>query len=240
MNISSISNFLFIIPFSTLLFYIVGILAGGKILLPILNISFAYPSMIYLISKDKRREAVYLMLIWAISLIIFGTTLFSIFPEKAERVVINGREYRDEMMEWIRTGVGRETNPREFIPQHLTHIGVFIVLSFISASLLSITMGAIMVNYMNFYVSQLIIHSKNKFIPILLGWHFWSLIRVVSFVILGVLLSEPLILLIKKRKMEWGKEKSLFLIAVLGLLLDIFLKLCFAPIIGLLFKKTLY
>jgi len=232
--------FNFLIILSTFFSYIFGILIGNKFLLPILNISFSYPFMIYLISRGKRREALKSMLIWALSLIIFGTALFSFFPEKAECTVIKGKEYRDEMFEWIRTGVGRESNPEEFIPQHLLHITIFIILSLISSSFLSILMGSVMVNYMNFYVSQLILHSKNKIIPILLGWHFWSLIRVLSFVILGVLLSEPLLCFIKIKKLEMGKEKALILVSIAGLILDIILKTLFAPLTGNIFRKLIF
>ena len=88
--------FNFLIILSTFFSYIFGILIRNKFLLPILNISFSYPFMIYLISRGKRREALKSMLIWALSLIIFGTALFSFFPEKAESTVIKGKEYRDE------------------------------------------------------------------------------------------------------------------------------------------------
>ncbi len=230
----------FIILFSSFLSYIIGISIGNKYLLPILNISFAYPFMIYLILKEKKREAIKSMLLWALSLILFGTIIFSIFPERTEKVVINGKANKDEMFEWIKTGVGRESNPKEFIPQHLIHIGIFVIFSLFSASLLSISMGSIMVNYMNFYVAQLIINSKNKIIPICLGWHFWSLIRVFSFVILGVLLSEPLLSLIKRKKPQIGKEKALLLIAISGLILDIILKATFAPLIGRILKNALF
>ncbi len=239
-DLKKLSLFNFVLILSTFLSYIIGILIGNKFLLPVLNISFSYPFMVYLISRGKRREALKSMLIWALSLIIFGTAIFSFFPEKAEITVINGKKYRDEMFEWIRTGVGRESNPKEFIPQHLLHISIFIILSFISSSFLSILMGSVMVNYMNFYVSQLIFHSKNKIIPILLGWHFWSLIRVFSFVILGVLLSEPLLCFIKRRKLEIWKEKSLILISIAGLILDIILKTLFAPLIGNIFNKFIF
>lgn len=231
---------LIILVFLTFLSYIIGIFTGNKFLLPILNISPAYPFMIYLILKDKRKEAVYSMLLWALYLIFFGTIVFSIFPERAEKVVINGKAYKEEMFDWIKTGIGRESNPKEFIPQHLAHIGIFIFLSLISASLFSIIMGSIMVNYMNFYVAQLIINSKNKIVPIIFGWHFWSLIRVISFVILGVLLSEPLLSLIKKKTPQILKEKTMILIAISGLILDIALKTIFSPLVGRILKTVLF
>ncbi len=229
-----------VIFLSTFLSYIIGIFIGKKLLLPIINISFAYPLMIYFVLKGKRREAIFSMLLWALSLMIFGTIVFSIFHEKAENIVINGKSYKEEMFEWIKTGVGRESNPKDFIPQHLIHAGVFVILSLLSASFLSIIMGTIMVNYMNFYVAQLIIHSKNKAIPIILGWHFWSIIRVFSFVIIGVLISEPLLSLIKKKKPQIGKEKFLLFLAISGLILDIILKTLFSPLIGNILRKALF
>ncbi|MGQ9617373.1 MAG: hypothetical protein ACUVUG_00245 [Candidatus Aminicenantia bacterium] len=187
-----------------------------------------------------KREAVHLMMVWAFSMIILGTLSFSLFPEKCEKIVINGIEYREEMFEWIKTGTGRESDPSQFIPQHLIHISIFIFLSILSASFLSILMGAIMVNYMNFYVSQLILLSENKLIPIIFGWHFWSIIRVISFVILGVFLSEPIISILKKRRIQWKKDFKLFLFAISCLIGDIVLKTLFAPIIRTLLKNSLF
>lgn len=237
---SYLSKILPVIFLSTFLSYLIGISIGIRFFLPIINISLSYPLMIYLILKNRRKEAIWSMLLWALSLIIIGTAVFSIFPEKAEKTVINGKNYKEEMFEWIRTDLGRESSPEDFIPQHLIHAGVFVILSLVSASFLSIIMGSIMVNYMNFYVSQLIIHSKNKAIPIIFGWHFWSLIRVFSFVILGVLLSEPLLSLIKKKRPQIGKEKFLFSLAISGLLLDIVLKILFSSFIGNILKKALF
>ncbi len=229
-----------ILPLSTFLSYIIGIFIGNKFLLPVLNVLFPYPFMIYLVSEEKTKEALHSMLLWAFFLIIFGTIVFSIFPQRAEEMVINGKSYRDEMFNWIKTGVGRESNPEEFIPQHLIHIGIFVIFSFVSASLLSIIMGSVMVNYMNFYVSQLILNSKNKIIPVILGWHFWSLIRVLSFVILGVILSEPMVYFLRKGKWKLGKKKDIIFIAFSGLILDIILKALFSPLIREILKRSLF
>lgn len=97
-----------------------------------------------------------------------------------------------------------------------------------------------MVNYMSFYASQLIINSKNKIIAIIWGWPFWSLMRVFSFVILGVLLSEFLLSLIKRKKPKIGEEKALLLMAISGLFLDIVSKAIFAPLIGRILKNALF
>jgi hypothetical protein len=53
---------------------------------------------------------------------------------------------------------------------------------------------AALMNYMAYYVAEVV-----RLTPVaprraaLLGWHPWSVVRIVSFVILGVVLAEPLL-----------------------------------------------
>lgn len=62
------------------------------------------------------------MLLWALSLIIFGTFIFPIFPERAESVVIDGREYREDMFARIKSGISTESPSIWLILTHLKQI----------------------------------------------------------------------------------------------------------------------
>ena len=65
-------------------------------------------------------------------------------------VVLRGR---DEMRAWILTGTGAETSPRRFLPQHAAHLALFVASSLATASVLSIALGAVLMNYMSLYVA---------------------------------------------------------------------------------------
>src|SRR5262249_56349221 len=83
------------------------------------------------------------------------TTTFALWPAPPDGLVLNGPAYRDEMFRWIRTGEGREGSPRLFLPQHLAHLAAFVALSLATASTLSILLGAVLMNFMAFYVASL-------------------------------------------------------------------------------------
>jgi hypothetical protein len=55
-------------------------------------------------------------------------------------------------------------------------------------------MGALLMNYMSYYVGQLASLSQQPLLVACLAWHPWTVARVVAFVILGALISEPLLL----------------------------------------------
>ena len=110
---------------------------------------------------------------------------------------MNGPEYRDEMLRWIRTGEGREGRPAEFIPQHVLHLAAFVALSLATASAASMVLGAALMNYMAFYVASLHRAGVPPETVLLFGWQPWAICRVAAFVILGVVLAEPLLARLK-------------------------------------------
>jgi hypothetical protein len=66
-------------------------------------------------------------------------------------------------------------------------------------------------------------------VTLALGWHPWAVIRVISFVMLGVLLSAPLLSRLFSFRIEWRATRPLFLIAFAGLIVDVAMKALLAP-----------
>jgi hypothetical protein len=224
---------------TTVLGTVTGFLINSKILLPILVSLSGYLFMIYLVKSQRRREAVIYMLLWAFILGVVMTIACYIFPQKSADLIINGTKYNNEMFSWIKTGVGREGTPSQFIPQHLLHLSLFVILSIVTMSSVSILFGAILMNYMSFYVAQLMLAAPNKLIMFILGWHFWSLFRITGFVILGVVLSEILARKVFKYKWKFTDIKNYILIVTILIFADIVSKTIFAPSIGRLVKSIL-
>jgi hypothetical protein len=230
---SSFCSLAFFLSAITILFSLLGILFELRITLPFLLSIPAYIFMLSLLIKRRRREAIAIMLLWAIILGAVMTLLSYLFPAQAAASIINGVSYRDEMFLWLKTGIGKEGTPSLFIPDHLIHLGIFILLSLASGSLLSIALGTVMVDYMAFYVGGLLPYSRNFALTFLLGWHFWSLIRILAYIILGVLLSEPLISRIFKYEFHFREVRRYLVFALLFLIVDIVLKILFAPFLRL-------
>jgi hypothetical protein len=199
---------------ATVLSYPLGLILGGGLLLPVLNTAAAYAAMLHLLRRGARTQAVALMLVWAATLAVTATATFAAWPQPPDERVVNGPAYRDEMFHWIRTGEGREGRPAEFIPQHVLHLAAFVALSLATASAGSMALGAALMNYMAFYVASLHRAGLATESLVLFGWQPWALCRIAAFVVLGVVLAEPLLARLKpypyeglrasRRWIAWG------------------------------------
>jgi len=223
---------LLLIPILTAAGWLISLVLGAAWLLPVLNAAPACWFMLASLRRGDRRGAIVLMLWWALWLGIAGVGASLLWPARAEMVVFNGDAYREEMFAWLTTGQGRESSPMEFIPQHLLHAAIFVALSLATASTLSILMGCVLMNYMSFYVASLILHCSETpaaTTAILLGWNPWSMVRVASFIILGVVLSEPLLSRMRGHWPDASGRRRWLLVAAAGLLVDIAMKTLLAP-----------
>ena len=178
---------------ATALSYPLGLLLGGGVVLPVLNTAAAYAAMVVLLRRGDRRAAVRLMLAWASALALCATTTFALWPSDPGPMVINGPAYRAEMFHWIRTGEGAEGDPARFLPQHVLHLAAFVAVSLATASAAAMTGGAALMNYMAFYVASLARAGMAAGAVARLGWQPWAICRVAAFVVLGVVLAEPLL-----------------------------------------------
>jgi hypothetical protein len=212
-----------------ILSYAIGFSLSNRILLPLLNVAFSYPVLYRLVADGKRNAAFAPMLFWAFCMGIVGVVAVLHFPERGANSIIYGRTYQAEMFQWIRTGIGTESDPWRFLPQHLLHFAIFAVLSLLTASIVSLLMGAVLMNYMNFYAASVIQASHNNPAAILMAWHVWAIVRVASFVMLGVILGEPGICRLSGRDYDYEGARPYFWLALTGLVVDIALKTLLAP-----------
>jgi hypothetical protein len=219
--------------------YPVGLALGVPWLLPVLNAAPAYAAMVVLLRRGELRRAVLVMLVWAAALALAGTSTFALWPRPPGPLIMHGLEYRDEMFAWIRTGAGSEGSPRLFIPQHAVHLAAFVLLSLVTASALSITMGAVLMNYMDFYVASLARAGAPPWAVVLLGWPPWAMARVAAFSMLGVVLAGPLLGRLAKGMPPMRASRPFLIAAAVLLLADVVLKALLAPTWGLWLRSVL-
>ena len=227
-NIAALASLAILTVSATLL----GFALDQRWLLPLLDMLPAWVLMVAMLRRGRRGMAIGVMVWWALCLALTTVSLTIFWHHRAEHVIFNGAAYRDEMRSWLLTGVGRESTPSQFIPQHLRHAALFCLVGLLSAGCLSVLMGATLMNYMSFYVGDLILgceRSSSHLLALTLGWNPWSIVRVVSFIILGVVLAEPVL---SRFKGDWptasGRRRWLVAGAA-GLLADILLKALLAP-----------
>ncbi|MFQ5702096.1 MAG: hypothetical protein ACE5HU_09650 [Acidobacteriota bacterium] len=211
---------------------VVGFALNIRWLLPILNALPAYGFLFITLRRGMRGRAVGLMICWAACLALTSIWLTMHWPERAAEVILNGSQYRDEMLDWLSTGAGRESTPALFIPQHLLHATIFCILALATAGVASLVMGAALMNYMSFYVGDLIARctlSGRPLDAVLLAWNPWSMVRVVAFIILGVVLAEPLLSRLPGAWPDARLRLRWMAIGGGGLVADVILKTLLAP-----------
>jgi hypothetical protein len=222
---------LLLTPFLPLL----ALVPGGQWALPLVA-----PLTLYLSFKDRVREGDYprawtLGIVWAFLLSLGVIVLVLWRPEAARAGILHGEPYRREMFGWIATGVGKENDPSAFIPQHLLHLAVFLVLTWASGGYLGLVLGAALVAYMSYFVGSYAAASGHPFLGSVAAWVPWSVIRVGAFVLLGALFARPLLV---RRIWPFGRrEIRLMALALAGILADLALKALAAPAYGLFLRQ---
>jgi hypothetical protein len=167
---------------------------------------------------------------------VAGTTMISLGrfrrePEAVDRIVLRAVPYRVTMFEWLRTGRGPETRPFRTALEHTRELILYLIAAVSSANLLSIAMGAVLLNYMNAYVARLSQLARRRWVVRLLAWNVWSILRVAAYVLLGVAAATPLA---ERAGFPANPEqiKLLWVAGLTGAALDLALKLSLSRICG--------
>lgn len=215
----------------TLVSYAIGWLIGLPALVPFLNAALPWWLMAKSLRLGQVRRAIAIMLVWALTMGVAATAMAALGWSRTGSGgdLFLRSEYRDQMIEWVRTGVGPESEPGIFIPRHAAYAGVFTATAIATGGALAMPMGAVLMNQMGEYVGAMARQSANPWTSVLLGWHPWAVVRVIGFVMIGVVLSGVLLSRIMKFPYSLARQR-LVLAAGAGLLvLDIALKAVLAP-----------
>jgi hypothetical protein len=214
---------------ATALSYAIGWAIGSPVVLPCLNTAASFPFMVLALRRQQLRLAVVRMLLWALTLGVTATLWSYARPAESGALFLRGESYRAEMFEWVLTGRGAESTPSQFIPQQLGHAAIFSGLALATGGALAMPMGAVLMNYMGHYVGSLAAASRRPALTMVLAWHPWAVIRIAGFVVIGVVLSAPLLSRVFAFPVSWIDGRRLLAWAGLALLADIVLKTLLAP-----------
>jgi len=214
---------------ATVLSYAVAVALGVPLLVPVLNTLASYPVMVVALRRGRMQEALSLMLVWALAMGICATLIAYAAPWRAGALFLRGEAYRGEMFAWVLSGNGAESTPSQFIPQQAGHAALFTALALVTGGALAMPMGAVLMNYMGTYVGSLGAASAHPAPALILGWHPWAVIRVASFVGLGVVLSAPLLSRALRFPVDWPAARRIAAWSAGGLLADVLLKAALAP-----------
>jgi hypothetical protein len=139
------------------------------------------------------------------------------------------------MFGWINTGIGREGDWRAFLPTHLLHFAIFLLLTWLSGGYLGLVLGAVLMGYMSYFVGSYAAASGHLFLGSLAAWVPWSVLRVLAFVLFVCLFARPLLV---RRIWPFEREElKLIALAASGLLGDVLIKAFFAPGYGVFLRQ---
>ena len=214
---------------------LLALVPGGKWALPLVAPLTLWPAFRGRVKAEDYSRAWTLGIVWACLLSLGVIVLVLWLPEAARAGILHGETYRQEMFGWISTGIGRENDPAGFIPQHLLHLALFVVLTWATGGYLGLALGAALVAYMSYFVGSYAAASGHPFLGSAAAWVPWSVLRVCAFVLLGALFSRPL--LVRRAWPFGGREYRLMALALSGILADIVIKALCAPAYGVFLRQ---
>lgn len=200
----------------------ISFLLKNRILLPLLCSIPGYLGYLFGI-KSSIVFAFGAVLLWTLlqtMLVLFASFRF---PDRMEQLILSSDSYSASMFRWIETGILPEGNSHQVIRAHIQHAALYCALAVMSGNIVSLIFGCILLNYMNYYVSQLARRCKQPWKAVLLGWSPWSIVRVLAFLWLGIVLGVPFASYIIKVKEDF---QFLWLLpGIAGIIADLTLKL---------------
>jgi hypothetical protein len=216
---------------ATLGSYAIGLAAGVPLLVPFLNAALPWWLMAEALRAGQTTRAIAIMLVWALTMGVASTSMAALgwSRTRGDGDLFLRSAYRNEMIAWVRTGVGPESDPAAFAPRHVAYAGVFSVTAVATGGALAMPMGAALMNQMGEYVGAMAAASAHPFVSAVMGWHPWAVVRIAGFVIIGVVLSGPLLSRVRRFPFSIAAERRWLGAGAALLVLDLLLKWLLAP-----------
>ena len=216
---------------------LLGLLPGGRWLVPLAAPLALWPAFAPAVRSGRYARAFGAAMVWTVLLSASVILFAQVAPRAAASAILNAEPYRQEMFGWIEEGVGRENEPRRFLPQHVLHLGAFAALTWASGGYLGLALGAALVGYMSYFVGSFAASAGSPLAGAVVAWVPWSIVRVAAFVALGCVLARPLLV---RRVWPFGAREAAWIgVALAGIAADLALKSALAPAYGVFLRGWL-
>jgi hypothetical protein len=164
---------------------------------------------------------------WAVGTTLSSLPAFTREESAVDSRVLRAEGYRATMLRWLRTGEIAEGGALSIARAHLRELAAYVAAALLSGNLLSIVMGAVLLNYMNAWVAHLLLRARRPARVALLAWNSWSVVRVAAYVMLGSAMAGPLAAWAGYAA-DTGELRRLAIAGGVGVILDLALKLALA------------
>ena len=201
-----------------------GWLIGVPWLVPFLNAAWRVVDDGARAPRGPTRRAITVMLVWAATMAVVATAMaaFGWSRTRDGGDLFLRPTYRDEMIAWVRTGVGAESLPSVFVPRHLAY-----------AARILRRVGrhrrrAVDADGRGADESDGRICRRDgrgeraaRRRRSILGWHPWAVVRIVGFVIIGVVLSGVVLSRVMRFPIRLRAERRWLVIGARLLVVDL-------------------
>jgi hypothetical protein len=202
--------------------------AGAAWLHATLPAVFFFPFWAAAIAAGRPRLAAFRAGLWALTLSI---GVFCLSLAKGEAVageLWGGARYADEMLGWIRTGVGPEGSLLSFLPRLAGEVLLFAALCLVSGGLLGLVLGTVLLDFMNYYAGLLVLLADEPAAALCRVWPVYAIVRVAGFILIAVGLARPALARVLETAGGRGLERRWLAAGVLCLVADVALKVLLA------------
>lgn len=206
---------------------------GQRFCLPLLNALVVFPLFVWAVRVSRPRRAITLGLFWALSQTVAFLAMALLLSERATVTVLNGLDFRTEMLAWIATGSGAPGAPGQFLPRELGNVALFAGASLLTAGLGSFILLALALNMINLYVASLVQQATNPLLLALTAWPIWLIVRLAGYLMSAAVLAEPAAVLDLRPQWWagwWRRRRRLLAIGIGIVLLSFLLQALLAPI----------
>jgi len=125
-------------------------------------------------------------------------------PQRTSAILPHANAYWQKQQTWIKTGEDPEYRLEAWVPAHLQLLAASSLFTFTSLGTVTFGQGFYEVDLMNFYNAQLLARSQSLPLALLLGWHVWSVLRGLGYLVLTFeIISLSLAVWSGKRLSSW-------------------------------------
>jgi hypothetical protein len=105
-------------------------------------------------------------------------------PQRTAAILPGAADYWQKQQTWIATGEDPEYRLEAWVPAHVQLLAASSLFTFTSLGTVTFGQGFYEVDLMNYYNAQLLGRSHSAPLALLLGWHIWSVLRGLGYLVL--------------------------------------------------------
>ena len=168
----------------------IGWRLGHRLALPLVQTALGGFAFVFGWNQQGARGGALAVGAWAVGTSLAAIPAFRSSREQLEARILGFSSYAASMRGWLASGELLGGTPRAILRRHVRELALYLATALVSANLLAIGMGAVLLNRMNAWFVELLADARDRRTVLVLGWPCWSLARVMAYVALGAACAQ--------------------------------------------------